>query len=188
MCAWKNEYPNAAFSRMTERDGAWMARILARFTPSNVRALAMSGDFTSHANTEYLARTLQGRLDKILDRYLTRLSPISDVRVEGDTLHAIDLAEWRDLHHAFRYSARVVGGGELAVSREAHGVIAIGLPHGGQRYVRVSITDGVARGPLVVHLYDLGRDGFRLAGIERPSMKLDQRFVGTPSVTRTESI
>ena len=40
---WKNEYPNAAFSRMTERDGAWMARILARFTPEMVEALGTDG-------------------------------------------------------------------------------------------------------------------------------------------------
>jgi hypothetical protein len=37
------------------------------------------------------------------------------------------------------------------------------------RYVRVGITDGVARGKLVAHLYDLGPTrGYRLAGIERP--------------------
>jgi hypothetical protein len=37
------------------------------------------------------------------------------------------------------------------------------------RYVRVRIDDGVARGPLVAHLYDLGPSrGYRLAGIERP--------------------
>jgi hypothetical protein len=38
-----------------------------------------------------------------------------------------------------------------------------------ERYVRVAITNGVAGGPLVAHLYDLGPvRGYRLAGIERP--------------------
>jgi hypothetical protein len=33
----------------------------------------------------------------------------------------------------------------------------------------VIIRDGVAAGPLVVHLYDLGATrGYRLAGLERP--------------------
>jgi hypothetical protein len=39
----------------------------------------------------------------------------------------------------------------------------------GERYVRVRVQDGVARGPLVAHLYDLGPTrGYRLVGIERP--------------------
>lgn len=38
-----------------------------------------------------------------------------------------------------------------------------------ERYLRVALTDGVARGPLVAHLYDLGPTrGFRLVGLERP--------------------
>jgi hypothetical protein len=40
-----------------------------------------------------------------------------------------------------------------------------------ERYVIVDITNGYAPGPLRVHLYDLGEQGgYRLAGIERPSM------------------
>ncbi|HEY1954229.1 MAG TPA: hypothetical protein VGH28_01415 [Polyangiaceae bacterium] len=169
--AWKNEYPNAAFSHMTERDGAWMARILARFTPSNVHALAASGNFTDPANTAYLERTLVGRLDKILQRYLTRLSPLADVRVDAEELVALDLAEARALRDpkAFHYEAHVAGGGRLGVRRLGGGKIAIALSHGSARYLRVIVTDGVARAPLVVHLYDLGHDGFRLAGLERPS-------------------
>ncbi len=64
---WKNEYPNPAFSRMTERDGAWMARILAHFTRENVRSLAEIGDFTKRENTDYLASVLEGRLEIILE-------------------------------------------------------------------------------------------------------------------------
>ena len=38
-----------------------------------------------------------------------------------------------------------------------------------ERYVRVRIEDGVAKGPLVADLYDLGPSrGFRLVGLERP--------------------
>jgi hypothetical protein len=37
------------------------------------------------------------------------------------------------------------------------------------RYVVLDLTNGYAKGPLRVHLYDLGSErGFRLAGIERP--------------------
>ena len=36
--AWKNEYPNPAFSRATEHDNAWMARILSRFDRSRHRS------------------------------------------------------------------------------------------------------------------------------------------------------
>jgi hypothetical protein len=65
------------------------------------------------------------------------------------------------------------------VERSAGGVVCATLPRvapdGGSaddapsRYVRVRIEDGVARGPLIAHLYDLGpARGYRLAGLERP--------------------
>ena len=180
--AWKNEYPNAAFSRMTERDGAWMARVLARFTPEMVETLGRMGQFSDPARTAYLSQVLQGRLDKIVQRYLTRLSPLTDVHVDGtDRLCAEDLAETRGLQPvtAFRYEARLATGAPLVVARRPEGGICVTLPHvstdsgsaddAHDRYVRVAITDGVARGPLVAHLYDLGPSrGYRLAGLERP--------------------
>jgi hypothetical protein len=181
---WKNEYPNPAFDRMTERDAAWMARIMARFTPEMVRTLAEMGKLSEPANTAYLEEVLSGRLQKILERYLTRLAPLTDWHVEGsDWLCGIDLAEWRGLRspEAFRYSARLLGPGAtwLRVERRPGGGVCVSLPHiapdgGGadddpRRYVRVRVDDGVARGPVVAHLYDLGPSrGYRLAGVVRP--------------------
>jgi hypothetical protein len=180
---WKMEYPNAAFSRMTERDGAWMARILAHFTPDKVRALAETGRFTDPDNTAYVASVLEGRLERILDRYLTRLSSIADVRVEGQSaLCGVDLAEWRGVREPglFRYSASSsVPGVPLSIERRGNGGVCATLSHvapdGGpaadspDRYVVVTLRDGVAQGPLVVHLYDLGpARGYRLVGLERP--------------------
>jgi hypothetical protein len=178
---WKSEYPLGAFSRMTERDAAWMARILARFTPDMVAELARMSDFSKPGENEYLEEVLEGRLQKILERYLTRLSSISEVHVEkGDRLCGRDLAEWRGLRPpaAFRYTARVLGRGWTTVERKEGAVACANLPHVAPdsgaadddpvRYVRVRIDDGVAPGPLVAHLYDLGpKRGYRLAGLER---------------------
>jgi|SRR5579884_3358385 len=178
---WKNEYPNPAFDRMTERDAAWMARVLARFTPPLVRTLAEMGRFADPSNTDYLERVLDGRLEKILRRYLTRLSPVTDVHLEGtESVCGVDLSEWRGLRDAarFRYTARVVGGPRLPVERRPGGVVCVNVPHANPdtgapddaaaRYVRVRLEDGVAPGPLVVHLYDLGPSrGYFLAGLER---------------------
>jgi hypothetical protein len=179
---WKNEYPNPAFSRMTERDGAWMARILAHFPPQRVEALARLADFTDPGNTVYLAGVLEGRLERILDRYLTRLSPIADVHVEGtDRLCGVDWARKRGVRAdaRFRYAATLSTGLALTVHAQDDAAICVVVPHvaqdGGapddaaERYVGVTLENGVARGPLVAHLYDLGPTrGYRLAGLERP--------------------
>ena len=168
---WKNEFPNPAYHRMTERDGAWMARILARFTPEMIHALAMSGDFTNPEQTVYLEHVMNGRLDRILERYLLRLSPISDVHIEGDRLCGVDLAEWRGLREPLRfaYGAQTDSGAVLTVTREPRGRICATLQHGGGPYMHVAIEDAVARGKLVAHVYDLGARGFALAGVERPN-------------------
>jgi hypothetical protein len=180
---WKNEYPNPAFSRMTERDGAWMARILARFTPQMVSALAEQGRFSDPSDTAFIATVLNGRLQRILERYLTHLSPLADVRVSASNqLCVLDLARVRELRSAdtFRYSA-VSAGHALPVSAESDGTTCVTLPRSSaaadpgvrddapERYLVVTITNGVAPGPLVAHLYDLGlARGYRLVGLERP--------------------
>jgi hypothetical protein len=169
---WKNEYPNAAFSRMTERDAAWMARVLARFTPAMVQALAEQGRFTDPRNTEYLASVLQGRLGRILERYLTRLSSVGDLSVDAqDRLCGVDLAEHRGVRPSeqFRYTARTERAA-LQVTRGEGGAVCVTLVHGpaANEYVHVTIDDAVSRSPLRVHLYDLGAArGYFLAGVER---------------------
>jgi hypothetical protein len=181
---WKSEYPNPAFTRMTERDAAWMARTLARFTPPMIRALAEAGRFSDPRNTQYLAHVLEGRLDRILARYLTRLSPIAVLHIEdGNRLCAVDLAEWRGLRDAgqFRYAAYGKGWTPLRVTKYDGARICVDLPHVATRegdaddapgrYVHVVLVDGVAPGRLNAYLYDLGPlRGYRLAGIERTEL------------------
>jgi hypothetical protein len=179
---WKNEYPNRAFSRMTERDGAWMARVLARFSPEMVRVLSELGRFSDPADTAHIAAVLNGRLERILARYLSQLSPLADVRVEGNQLCALDLARWRHLFdsHAFRYRAWLRDHYELPIAARDDGGLCVSLTDpratpamsndASDRYLEVTISNGAAPGPLVAHLYDLraNGEGYRLVGLERP--------------------
>jgi hypothetical protein len=165
---------------MTERDGAWMARLLARFTPELVRALAEVGRFSDPRDTDHVAQVLEERLQFILRRYLTRLSPLGDLAMEApDRLCATDMAEARAVRppEAFAYRAWM-GSTPLAVERPRPARVCVSLPRlagdGGpaddapSRYVRLDIADGVAERPLAVYLYDLGPSrGYRLAGVER---------------------
>jgi hypothetical protein len=183
---WRGEYPNPAFSRMTEADGAWAARIIARFTDELVAAAVSVGKFDD-ASSAYLTRTLLLRRDAILRRYLSRLSPLADVVVRGQRLEALDLARRTGVagQGARAPSARLYRGGSrraeavTAPSVQPDGRVTLELAHGmpdgrlapndPARYVVLDVLDGFAPGPLRVHLYDLGpRAGFRLVGIERP--------------------
>ena len=179
---WKNEYQNPAFSRMTERDAAWMTRILARLDPDMVAAIMRAGKWTDVKDFAYITRVMQARLDKVFKRYLTRLSPLGEVKVEGDSVCAVDFARLRGvaLPASYQYTAGLEGESSAQVGLGIHdeGLVCAKVPHktgltdamrddAKERYVVLAIRNGVAKGPLNVHLYDLGERGFYLAGIDR---------------------
>lgn len=185
---WRGGYPNPAFGRMTEHDAAWASRIIARFTPEMLDAVVRVGNFTEERHHSYLLSTLLERQRILLTRYLSRLSPITDLRVEhGDRLCGVDLARRTLLAapEAFRYDAAVRRGERFtaskspAVSVAEDGSLCVTIEHGRidesiedaslDRYVIVDLRNGWSRYLLRAHLYDLGPGrGFFLAGIERP--------------------
>lgn len=166
--AWKPLYPNPAFLRMTERDAAWMARIIARFTPADVRALVALGKFSDPGDAAYLARVLIDRQRAILERYLTRVSPLADVRANGDRICALDLARASGLWAPARFRYRAVQRSEgrereLPVLAAADGTVCIRPEGVGARQpVTYEIRNGAA-GPLQIHAY-----GPFVAGLTRP--------------------
>ncbi|HEX2671489.1 MAG TPA: hypothetical protein VHM25_11485 [Polyangiaceae bacterium] len=182
---WRGEYPNPAFGRMTERDGAWATRIIARFTEQDVRAAVGAGNFTNPAHTEFLVRVLLARQQRVLSRYFSKLSPLADVQIAGRRLCTTDLARSTATFPSERFRYRVelsrgtsetatpppvVGARGLTCVDLGESRVARSLPdESPERYLKVRLYNGVAPGPLVVHFYDLGADrGLRLVGIERP--------------------
>lgn len=177
---WKGEYPNPAFGRVTEHDAAWAARIIARFTPAHVAAIVKVGNFTNPENERYLTRVLLERREILLRRYFSKLSPLADVSVDGSRLCAVDLARLTGVSEPRRYSASarrgrgpaithvvdVLADGRVCVDLAGPAPDASAAPDSPERYMVVRLSNGAA-GPLVLHFYDLGLAGLRLAGIER---------------------
>ena len=185
---WKGGYPNPAFDRMSERDGAWGARKIARFRNEHVAAAVRIGNFTDPVDTDYLIKTLIARRDTVLRRWFEKVSPIGELKVSASgELCGTDLARYSHVFEdgSFKYGAKVFTGaqfaasGEATVRAEADGNLCVSIPHrasdGGapdgdaSRYVVVDVANGQAPGVLRAHLYDLGpKKGFTLVGIERP--------------------
>src|SRR5262249_40644710 len=153
--SWRGEYPNPAFMRMTERDGAWAARIIARFTPAHIAAAVRVGDFTDPAATAFLTRVLIERQRILLRRYLSRLSPITDGELRPGAFWAVDLARTTGVfqENRFRYRALVSRAGKnvvesrLTIATEGRLCMELSTsrPHGvdsdEERYVVVRLTN-----------------------------------------------
>jgi hypothetical protein len=180
---WKPLYPNPAFLRMTERDAAWMARLIARFSADDIRRFVMLGQWHDASDVDYLTAVLVERQRRILVRYLGALSPLGEVRGGGaDQICATDFARLRAIAPlaVFRYTIVERGGGQRvalpaevagdgAVCFRPRGVVAGALADADPaRRVTFEIRNGTAAGPLVLHAYDLGAHGMRVVGVTRP--------------------
>lgn len=191
--AWRPGYANPAFDQRTEADEAWMARILARFGDEHIRALAALGHFQDPVIESELARILMGRRDRILERYLTRLSPLTwaEVRPGPDgapELCAQDLAVLTGTRPARsrRYSARAWTGRSQLAATERPGLrraeaayVCAALPSTSDAseadpvYVVMDLiaqTPGQeTTEPARVHLWATGPSTYVLVGLERPT-------------------
>jgi len=193
---WRGGYPNPAFGRMTESDGAWAARIIARFSAAHVRAAVAVGDYTQPRQREFLIEQLLERQRRLLRRYLSRLSPLTDVTVRGRSLCAVDLARATGVLPEAKYAYRaaayagsdakpiskpfaVTPGKNAEVCVTVDAIASDGGPPAGDssRYVVVDVFNGQSEGPLRAHIYDLGQNsGIRLAGVERPEGSTPPEF------------
>jgi hypothetical protein len=181
---WRGSYPNPAFSRMTERDAAWMARIIARFTRTELQAIANAARFTDPGDAGFVTQVLLDRQRVILERYLTQLSPLTDVRREADgQICAVDLARVHGLFAPGRFHYEVVEQGarqgvQLPATPRTDGTICFrprtlagdaARADAPERRVTFRIRNGTGAGALEIHAYDLGAGGLQIVGLRRPA-------------------
>src|SRR5690606_27382384 len=108
-----------------------MARIVARFSRADLEALARLGRYADPLAERELVRILAGRRRAILERYLTRLSPLADPRLEGGQVCLKDLAVTSHLRwpEDRAYTSRTLAErAALPVRVEDGGIVCIAVP------------------------------------------------------------
>lgn len=190
--AWEPGYPNPAFDNATEADHAWMARIIARFTPEHIRALVDRAHLDNQVMADEIVRVMTVRRAKMLERYLTRLSPLSAPERRDGALCMQDLAVWSGTRAAQtrRHEARAYVEGqpprsvEVEVRPDAWVCLdpprAPGASSDSPRYLVVDVaatTPGrEVTGPARLHFWDDGGAAPMLVGLERPESSQEPRL------------
>jgi hypothetical protein len=184
--SWQPGYDNPAMLRGTERDAAWMARIIARIDRSHLAAILDEARIENDLLAREALRLLEGRRRKLLARFLTRLSPLTnpslksaggDVRLclEDTALVASILGPGARHYDAFAETRN--GRLPLAATRTDRGACLPlprmqGASRQRPRYLTVDLmarSDGRSQPPVRVHLYALGASEYRVVGLERPA-------------------
>jgi hypothetical protein len=149
-----------------------MARILSHLDDAALSAIVEEAQLFSPVVRDELERILRGRRDRILRRYLLRLSSLErPVVKEGRRLCVDDRAEAAGLGAAPAPGARLWLSPDAAavvpVSRQAPGELCVVVPDlgEGQRVLDVS-TGRAGQFPLRIHV--LGGEPVRVVGLERP--------------------
>lgn len=89
---WTSNYPNPAFLRRLPDDEYWAAKIVLAFTDDDIRAIVETAQFSDPAATEYVARTIAKRRDKIGRTYLAKVLPLENFAVVEGKLRFENLA------------------------------------------------------------------------------------------------
>ena len=82
--AWRPEYPNAAFDNMRPDDAFWAARIVARFSDADIRAIVEKARYSDPRATDYIAATLIERRNRVLKTWLTAVNPLVDFALTAE--------------------------------------------------------------------------------------------------------
>jgi len=81
---WRPEYPNSAFDNMRADDAFWAARIVAKFSDADIRAIVSKARYSDPRATDYITATLIERRNKVLKTWLTAANPLVDFALGSD--------------------------------------------------------------------------------------------------------
>jgi hypothetical protein len=90
--AWRANYPNPAFVRMTPLDGYWGAKRVMAFRDEQIRAIVEEGRFEDSRVVDYITRVLESRRDAIGRAWFSQVLPLEGFRIVDDHLTFDDLA------------------------------------------------------------------------------------------------
>ena len=90
---WKNDYPNPAFVRMTDRDAFWAAKIIMRFTSEELLAIVETGQISDPEQERYFHQVLVERQQKSARYYMNRVNPLDEFEVTDEGLRFANLSE-----------------------------------------------------------------------------------------------
>ncbi|HEY1908115.1 MAG TPA: hypothetical protein VGG91_18850 [Myxococcaceae bacterium] len=169
---WHVGYPNSAFSRMEEEDGAWMARILSHIDDAALSKVIDEAQLGEPVVRSELERILRGRRDKILKRYLLKLSSLDKPELkEGRQLCVEDRAEAAGLGAAPSPAARLYvssnTAAQLSISRGGPNELCMVVPDLGEAQRVIDVTTG-RKGQFPLRIWVLGGDTLRVVGLDRP--------------------
>jgi hypothetical protein len=81
---WRPEYPNPAFDNMRADDAFWAARLVARFSAADIRAVVEKARFSDPRATDYVTATLVERRRRVVSAWLTAVNPLIDFGLDPD--------------------------------------------------------------------------------------------------------
>ncbi len=182
---WKNDYPNPAFVRMTERDAFWAAKLIMSFTEEELRAITKTGKFKTEKEEDYFVNTLVIRQRKSGGFGLNRVNPLDEFRLENGVLSFTNLsqkyglgasgstyrAQWGVLDNATGNHRDV--GQPVSATNSRFQLPRMDLSGAGDPYMTVAIRTDHADHPnwkKMVRVYLRPQSGnFEIVGIDRES-------------------
>jgi hypothetical protein len=159
---WKPLFPWLPFEKADRFDKFWGARLVASFTPAQIRAALDAARYSEPRTVDYLARVLGERQRKTVERLFREVAPLAQFALRDGALCFVDL--WK----------RHVGGGATYIAElREHGY--------SERRARAK-PDGT------VCFEDLPHEAFVEIRVERPGQVVPSTRVhlGIESVTAIE--
>ena len=178
---WVPEYPNAAFDNMRADDAFWAARIVARFSDADIRAVVEKARYSDPRATDYITATLVERRNRVVRTWLTAVTPLVDFALSAKGELTFENAavaagvasrpsEYRVRWSRFDNMSGSAGEGSETSSADARHAAPASVLDGAQ-FVQVDISAAhpeftAWKTPIVVH-FRRTAGGWTLVGVKR---------------------
>lgn len=170
--SWRPGLPNPAFQRAQPQDLFWMARQIMHFTDDELRAIAETGQYSDPASTNYVAKMLAARRDKIGAAFLDLGGGLDRFRVEDGRLVFADLLAThglatvgRERQAVWRTYDNATGDAGAVLTETTVTDTTVALPETEARFLQLTLTtpgDGATR--VVLRRSDAG---YAVVGLQR---------------------